>query len=136
MNVKSCKNNVISCVCVCVTHTYRRPKKLVLLSEVTDAGLGTLSLPKEGCDLQEILLTLHSADVIERNVSVKAFLPLSGHNLSLCHTGQTSCIEKYVVFFLATNLWGVVYIMLSRLGSWTRKGTSVCRPVTRLCLPL
>lgn len=54
------KQRHLVCVCVCETHTYRRPKKLVLLSEVTDAGLGTLSLPKEGCDLQEILLTLHS----------------------------------------------------------------------------
>lgn len=41
------------------------------------------------------------------------------------------------VFLLPdTNLWGVVSIMLCLLVSWTREGTSVCRPVTRLCLPL
>lgn len=70
INVRKCKNMVI--LCVSVTHTYRRPKKLVLLSEVPDAGLGTLSLPKESCDLQEILLTLDSIAIeclVRMNVS-------------------------------------------------------------------
>lgn len=34
-----------------VTQTYRGPKKLVRLSEVTDGGLGMLSFPKDGCVL-------------------------------------------------------------------------------------
>lgn len=35
-----------------ILFVYRAPKKLVLLSEVTEFGFGTLSLPKEGCLLK------------------------------------------------------------------------------------
>lgn len=83
---------------MCDTHTYRRPKKLVLLSEVTDAGLGTLSFPKESCDLQEILLTLHSIEM-ECNIRLIMFLILSGNILQLYRTGQTGGIVKCAVFF-------------------------------------
>lgn len=89
---------------MCDTHTYRRPKKLVLLSEVTDAGLGTLSFPKESCDLQEILLTLHSI-ATECNIRLM-FLILSGNNLQFYHTGQTGGIVKCVVFFPLTPTSG------------------------------